>query len=1101
MTTLEYDEYSKTIYTITIKSHDKKSVSFVFNQKDFRTMMEDLDIEYIEKPGLCPICIDDTKKIGYININTGKDNIEDKYTISELIINAIIKYAQMEHAEAVIKKIAVPKKHMYTRMHYLDRLLSFGVFLGYLYGLTALLKKTGVVYAIRKDKLTNIEKHNLSRNTIQFSDCYLDYDVNPTRHSLLLNGIGSEVDCLNYTIADMDTETPYLHTFESLFKTTHMAKGYKTCQIWMLDPFSVRVLKDLGLPYEFFEVMLYANSLLEDNSCVDPKTTAVNRIRKYELIPYFMYQSMARSYLDYKYRYGKKGTMSVKRNDIIARLKDSHLCNDYDTLNPIRELESEGTVTFKGPGGCNVTDAYSLSRRAYDKSMVGIFAASTPDGPSVGITKYLTLNPRIKNITGLMKSGSTDDIKDVDFGNMGSVAELLVPNAIDHDDAKRLGMVGKESKHMMVPNESDPILIGNGVEKVVPYMVSNDFISIAKNNGKVLAVDKELGLAIVEYSDGVKESVDIVDRAHKDGGMGFYIVSKKQFNFKEGDAFKKNDVLAMNPGYFSTVKGKGAPEFTLGVLANVAIIMSYTTYEDSSIIFERIGTKLSTEVVFCKQIVIGAKTTVHKIVSAGEPITAGDPLMVYEDELEDAEVADVLSNANISSMSHLEDIIKHIPKSKNTGTIHDVKVHYTVPISDMSDSVKAIVVRYNNKINARKKYIDSFESQAPGDIIIDYVGVSKPDSLSKLNGAYCPTGKVLIEIYTKYRDFPGAGDKVVYYAAMKTVLHRQYPQSMAPYPLGRKNDSIDAILSPISIEARMVTCIFYAMYGNKCIMALKERIRDMYNVYATIERKSASSKANLIESTDAESYIDSLFTNPINLIELYKDTTITIEETQSYAKSKCLYICLYMPSNSGFFRDMLTKGIILFTKSLYTHSAIGLHSDGTFYSLGCSSVDDMKDMNTALKRENLNTMANLHDPNMKYDVYALECTTIEYDRATALLNKYIHSGNFKYDFKTLIRIAVNIFFKGHKPKVPEGFNSQQLLNNALVCSGFVCNVLCLSVISLVKWFSTQSFGPALMEPYNITKIPGIRHLFTASATVKYDLWKKEYERTHGALPN
>ena len=852
-TTLEYDDYSSQYYSIIIKNDKtKKSISFLFNQSDIRSVIDDLGIAYVEKPGLLPVAIRDDKEIVYIDINTGKDSKTKKSTISDLIIDSIKEISEVQDVDSILKSISVPKKYMYTRLYYLSRDIALGVYLGYLWGLKPLLDVMGVKYEFTTERKTyDSIKSQHEQNVIRFADGYLYYDINPLRHSLILNGIASEMDCEQYTVEEMNDQLPYLNTMDELFKTRQPAKGYMVSKDFMMDPISVEVMKYLGLPYELLDVILYANSLLEDNSKVDPKKMQVNRIRKMEIIPVMMYKSMVDTFKQYRNRQNSKtSTMTVKETDVLKRILESGICNDYDTLNPIREVETEHTLSWKGPGGCHVDDAYTLSRRAYDDSMVGVVSASSPDSGAVGITRYMSMNPRFTNLLGFVKTGDDSDSKEIGYGNMGSVAELTTPFAIDHYDPKRLGFVTKESKHLMPAHDTDPLLIGNGVEKEFPYMVSDDFIVTAKNDGVVEYVDKELGIAIVKYKSGEKETIDIKAREHRDGGNSMYIPAIKEFTLSVGDKFKKNDVLAKNPSYFSTVNGNNAPEYNPGTLSTVAIIMSYATYEDSSMITERIAKRMSADVILPKCIVIGAKANVMKCAKIGDTFQTGDPLMIFEDELPDSELAEVLASneKNSENMESLADLVSRTPKAKCSGVVHDIKIYYTVPYEEMSESVKKIVKAHDEKLKLRKKKIAEFGASNPAEIITDHIGITRPVN-DKINGHICPTGKILIEIYQRYNDMPGSGDKVVYYASMKTTIHRQIPQNLSPYVLGHKERPIDAILSPTSICARMVTSMLFALYGNKLVWGLKQKVQQIYDKYSDAEQKSVKHENHELPET------------------------------------------------------------------------------------------------------------------------------------------------------------------------------------------------------------------------------------------------------------
>jgi DNA-directed RNA polymerase beta subunit len=850
-TMMEYDDLAKEIYILTIQSKDRKNeFTLCLNQANIRTKFEELDIAYVPVPGTLPVGFVRSAETGNISrviefdTDTGySKDLKNKGTLSEVILGVIQDWAYVPDLDKRLSKITAPSRYMYSRMEYVNYKISVGSFLGILYGLTGLLRKMaedGLKYEIYDARKKRTPDEANTQNFIRFKNKYLYYNVTPVRHALILNGIAKEVACENFDIEEMDTREPYLQACEEMFQTRHVEKAYDLCKQFMIDPVDKQVLNKLGLPTDFLEVMLYASSLLENNHVDDPKRIQNLRLRKLELIPIFMYKSMVRAYQDYRYMYTKNGKMTSKPNDVIKRMTESQLFNDYDVLNPIREMECEAEATFKGPGGCRVEDAYTLSRRAYDKSMVGICATSGPDGPGIGINKFLSMNPRVSNLLGFMNAGDESDTNDIGFGNIGSIAELSVPFPINHDDARRLSFVAKESKHLTAVADTDPPLIGNGVEKVMPYMCSSDFIVTAKHDGRVLKVDKELGVAIVEYEDGTVESIDITDRQQKDGGMGIYVVCKKEFEYKEGEKFKANSVLVKNPSFFSTHSGSSAPQFNSGTLAWVGVLMSPVTFEDSSVITERIAEKMVTEVIIKKSVVIGAKSRLIQMVNIGDYVKTGEPLITYQNELSDDEINTVVNGAgDDDDMSNLDSIINTRVKSKVTGFVHDVRIYYTVPERDQSETIAKTVNAYNKRLSARKNMIKKFNAKESDELIQDHIGVSLPGAGEKVNGEYCPLGNILIEIYVKYRDYPGAGDKITYYCSMKSVLCRTLPMKYAPYPVGKKEERpLDGVLSIISIEARQVSSIMYALYGGKCVWALKERIRDIYNKYAKKERDS-----------------------------------------------------------------------------------------------------------------------------------------------------------------------------------------------------------------------------------------------------------------------
>jgi len=829
LSTLEYDELSGSVYSIDI-GESPRCIKFCFNQHDIRILMEELDIEYKEDPKEIPVAILNNKNVISIDLKSGL-HLQSKLSLCDLITFYIKEFSSLENVDALIAKTNIPKRLMYTRVKYLDRNISIGIFLSYTYGLKHLLDTMGVKYRFVKDKEKLTKEEGLDTGVIKFKDGFLYYDIYPLRHALVLNGISAEMSTEDYEFEEMNNPDSYLDVFDDLFGTRQMAKGFSNAKELMIDPVTVTVLEGLGLPTEFLEVYLYANSLLEDNSYTTETDVSINRIRGMELVPVIIYKELVKAYVNYKYKYNvtKKNSMSIKPDCVVKEMVKSRLFNEYDTINPIREAESQSAITFKGPGGINTDDAYSLEKRAYNNSMVGIIAASAPDSGNVGIQKYLTMNPRIINTLGFVKSGN--DTSDISFASMGNIAELTTPFAIDHDDPKRLSFVTKESKHIIPVAHSDPLLITNGVEKALPFMASSDFIQIAKDKGEVLSVNEVTGIAIVKYSSGETEAIDIKHRVDKNGGGGFYILNKKKFNFKVGDKFEQNAVLVANPSYFSTRRGQ--PEYHPGTLANIGIMMSSKTFEDSAVISDRLAEKLSADVLVKKSIVLGAKSNISNIVKIGDYIQTGEHLITFEDELDNAEVTEVLASMSDDDSSVISDLVKHSPKSKYSGTIYDIKVYYTVPMEDMSESVKSVVTTYTSRINKRKNELKKFNTVNDLSMTTDFTGITKPIKGEIINGEKVTVGKVLIEIFIRYTDYPGAGDKVVFYASMKSVLQKVLSNEEMPYIDGNPSEHLDALLSPISVNARMVTSIIYALYGNKLVWGLKDKIKAMYSDFKT----------------------------------------------------------------------------------------------------------------------------------------------------------------------------------------------------------------------------------------------------------------------------
>lgn len=65
-----------------------------------------------------------------------------------------------------------------------------------------------------------------------------------------------------------------------------------------------------------------------------------------------------------------------------------------------------------------------------------------------------------------------------------------------------------------------------------------------------------------------------------------------------------------------------------------------------------------------------------------------------------------------------------------------------------------------------------------------------------------------------------------FYTALKTVISDVIPSDKHPYS-DNKDEEIEAILSPLSIVSRMVPDVYQMMLGNKVLIELKRKIKDI----------------------------------------------------------------------------------------------------------------------------------------------------------------------------------------------------------------------------------------------------------------------------------
>lgn len=722
------------------------------------------------------------------------------------------------------------KRFMYTRCKVMKKNIPLIVFLAYCEGLSTVLRKAEIKYMFT-DKRPRLEGMDLvNKGVIQFADGYLIYDKFPLEKSLLMNGL-SVVDTKGMEFAEFDTKSIYLDVFDKLFGSRILSNALDNFYEWMIDAPTTEILEDLNYPTDFVGLLLAGNTLLADNNYKDEIDMANWRIRNNELVYAYAYKRIADAYTKYRMTSENKNPVkiSIPRDAVIKDIMMSMIVEDVSELSPIVDVEKSHAVTDKGPSGTNLEQAYTQDRRSFHPSMKGVMAISTSPDANVGLVRELTMEPNITNARGYVKTQGESDLNDV---NLFSAAEMLTPLGVTRDDPVRTAMASKQSKHIIPVENSSPVLMSNGADRVLPYHISSDFSIVAKDDGTVVERDEKNKMAIIEYKN-LKGSlavqvIDMSTRVVKNGAGGFYLTNTLNCDkLKKGYKFKKNDILAYNTRFFSNSKHYGT-RMNIGTLVKVACMSSYANFEDGDLSTKKLSRKMGTEVCMAVDAVVGANSNVESIVKVGQNVNVGDPLIVYDQSSEDASFNKLLANIGADLKEEITGMGKTPIKAKYSGIIQDIKMFATVDLDEMSPSLKKIVGAYYANIKAKKSAIAKFRK---GDSINDYTFREQDKKIEtddgKIMGTTVGEG-VKIIFYIKYQDNLDVGDKLVHFAALKCINGEMIPEGQEPFTIGEPDEEISTTFAPGAILARMTPSVMTTMFGNKVIIGLKKKWLEMY---------------------------------------------------------------------------------------------------------------------------------------------------------------------------------------------------------------------------------------------------------------------------------
>ena len=655
----------------------------------------------------------------------------------------------------------------------------------------------------------------------------------PFSNSLLMNGL-YDIPTEEYNFLEFSDKDVYFDLFTKLFGRRNIGNAFDNFNQLFVDPITKEILEDHNLPSNFIDIMIYANSLLENNTFDLDGDLKNYRVRSNELLNTHLYKLLSKAYENYRVTADNKNPVkfSIKKDDVIKDIFDSQILEEYSTLNPIFEIDRMRATSYKGPGGCNVDRAFNIEKRAFNPSMLGILAQSSPISSNIGIARVMSLNPNIVSLRGYIQPGSEKDIKNLNMTNMLSGAELLVPMTATHDDAQRVSMASTQSRHTISTIDSDTPLFGYGFDKVLGKTISDRFAFKAKEDGFIKEYNNKLGYLMIEYKSGKTDIVDLTNKQALNTGSGFYINNKLDPVFKEpGKKFKEGDILACNKDFFKYNDISGDVVYTSGPLARVAIIHGSCVFEDSTLISERLADRMSSYITEKKDITIGKNSNIYSMVNIGDEVKVGDPLLVFDESYSDEYLNSLLAKMNEKDKDDIINAGRTPIKSKVNGKVIDIKLYYLVPKSECSATLQKVINKYEAPIKERLKIFND-----NGVNIKDLTSLNElpeptvPQTTGKENkikGIKMNENDILIEFYIQTLDKFSVGDKCTYACALKGINQGLIPKGEEPYIQSDPDEKIDAMMSVSGYYSRMTKSFALSLALNNLLLGAEKKIKDI----------------------------------------------------------------------------------------------------------------------------------------------------------------------------------------------------------------------------------------------------------------------------------
>ena len=642
---------------------------------------------------------------------------------------------------------------------------------------------------------------------IRFADRVLHFNRYPLKYSLILSGLAA-YDLSGYAMSEFESKDVYYDLFINNGLAANYLKGIDSFYDLFIDNMTYTVLKQMHEPTNVRDLLIRCSELLSSVDHKEASSAANHRIRGYEQFNAILYNEMSREFAGYQARRGKANTFSINANAVYLRIIQNESTMPAEAANPMEDIKIYSNITYGGIGGRTGESFVTVDRR-YSADDVGVLSEATADSGKVGMNAMLSFDPTIKNTMGVIE---TKDPKELKPSNIISASAALMPYAVQ-DDCNRLNFISIQYSHVMNTECVDRNRIRTGYERVIAHRVSDNFAATAEQDGKVTKIDNVAKLMEVTYKDGTKTVFKIGD--HYELAESIVIQNNIKPNFKEGDTFKKDDVLTYNEGYFNRDYFTGQVDMSTGVMANLCLLETDTTLEDATEISESLSKKLAINPVNERVVTMSAKSQIFTMAKIGDHVKVTDPLCIFDEE---PLTQDPGLTEDEDALAILGDISKSAPTAKFSGEIVHIAVYCGCEVSEMSPSVANVV---------KAAYV---ESAAQAKLAKDTARANefvKPTIVpkgSRFKGIEFDEDTVMIIFYIKERIVHGVGDKLVLCNQLKSTVAAVFPKPVTT----ESGIPIDVLYSQKGVNSRKVLSPFLTGILSRLVEKVEKDVVDEY---------------------------------------------------------------------------------------------------------------------------------------------------------------------------------------------------------------------------------------------------------------------------------
>lgn len=398
------------------------TLNFDYRERNHQVTQEVLDkYEVRNKKGFDRILVGTTDKKEPIFVD--KKNIFHVLRKGELTeLGTIYDILQIDYSKMPLD---------FSEVKVFGKSVPVGVFLSYHMGLGKLIKLLGVTPRVvepRRNKNLKPDEY-----AITFKDATYIFSRKNRLASLILGGFTQyEKVMKNYNTTDFNHKDVYLNLLASKGLSVIYIREMDLMNQLFVDSITESTLRSMGEPTTLNGLLIRASQMLLTYQHPDSQDMENSMVRGYERFAGAVYRELATAIRTFKSKnISGRSKVEISPYQVWKTIMDDPALKIVEDINPIQNLKEDEVVTYVGEGGRS-KEGINKESRAYHITDIGVVSESTVDSTEVGVNAYLSANPKLLNMRGVVnKDGKVSN------SNMVSTSMLLSPGS-NHDESKRV---------------------------------------------------------------------------------------------------------------------------------------------------------------------------------------------------------------------------------------------------------------------------------------------------------------------------------------------------------------------------------------------------------------------------------------------------------------------------------------------------------------------------------------------------------------------------------------------------------------------------------------------------------------------------------------